>query len=194
VQRPGERTRRRRIGFGGRGAGGAYKIIRSEALRKAKIKELDAARTVDDDVRRLEVAMKDSPGVRMGQGVSDLSAILEDQLGGQTVVRNERAQRMAGDVLHGDESLTAGVAYFEDGTDVRMVQRRGGARFAEQALVGPGIARIPSAKDFDGDIAAQSLIACAKDHTHAASTNLLKNGIVGELLAEHRKPWLVSEY
>ena len=51
-------------------------------------------------------------------------------------VRRRAAHVFAFDVLHGDEVNAVDYVEIEDGADVRMVQRRGKARFAEPSQVG----------------------------------------------------------
>ena len=73
---------------------------------------------------------------------------------------NQLAQRPAFDVLHGDEWQAAVIANLVDGADVTMVQRRGGARLAQERFA--GIRRAPS-EHFDRHRALQDGIDGAID-------------------------------
>ena len=67
-----------------------------------------------------------------------------------------------------------------------MVQRRRGARLAQQpgaGLLVPGVFR---RNHFDCDIALQSAIVCAVDDAHAPGAELLRDGVGAETFADHR--------
>ncbi len=99
-----------------------------------------------------------------------------------------RAQRHAGDELHGDEDRAVVDADIVGRDDVGMRQPRQGLRFAKQAvLLRPDVRQVlPVAmKQLERDIARQVRIASAIHGAHAAGAEHL-----GDLVAPHpRTGW-----
>jgi hypothetical protein len=66
----------------------------------------------------------------LGEFMSDV----DDLANGHQLAADGDLQRLALHVLHDNECPTVGVGDFVDFADVRMVERRGGERFAPRAL------------------------------------------------------------
>ncbi len=71
--------------------------------------------------------------------------------------------------------LAVRLADFEDGDDVRMIERRRGAGFLFEAPNALGIARIVCGQDFQRDLASQARVGRQIDLAHAAAANARKN-------------------
>ncbi len=67
---------------------------------------------------------------------------------------------------------------FVDGADVRMIQRRCGTGFAQEAFIGLPILGDAIGQKFEGDEAVQRGVFGLVDHTHAAATQLLHDPVV----------------
>ena len=91
-------------------------------LREAEVEEADGDRVavLDEDVRRLHVAVDDPGPVRMGERVEHLGGDLDGILVGQLAGADRLAQRASGDVLVGDVDVARVVADVV-GTDAAIV-------------------------------------------------------------------------
>jgi len=83
--------------------------------------------------------------------------------------------------FHRNEQLAIVFADFMNLADSRMGEAGGGARFPPEALASVLIhgARMDH---FQRDLAAQSLVASAVDHAHAALAELARNAVPADLL------------
>ena len=73
--------------------------------------------------------------VRAIKRVGNLDRVAEHLFGRQRSAREPRGQRLAFEVLHDEEGDAVLLADIVQDADVRMVQRRDGARFAIEALL-----------------------------------------------------------
>ena len=85
-------------------------------------------------------------------------------------------QRFAANEGQAQERLTAVFAEIEDGADIGMPQRGGGASFAQEAGD-----RYERAREFDGDGAIQLRIVSEIDSAHAAFAELALDAISADL-------------
>ena len=104
-------------------------------LRDAEVEDLQpAAAPLDHQVGRLDVAMDDAEGVRVGEAVAQLLDELEPAGEGRGLAPSDpRAQRLAVDELHGDERLAVVLPDVEDADDVLVLEHAGGIRFLHEA-------------------------------------------------------------
>ncbi len=72
-----------------------------------------------------------------------------------------------------------------DRADVRMIQRRGRARLALEALDGDRVCQQPRREELDGDLPAEPRVFGAVDDTHAAFADLVNDPVVRDSLADH---------
>ena len=104
-------------------------------LGDAEVEDLQAAAPLlDHQVGRLDVAVDDGEAVRVGQAVAQL--LQQPQLagdGGRLLAPDPHRQRLAVDVLHGDERLAVLLADVEDADDVLVLEHAGGVRFLHEA-------------------------------------------------------------
>jgi hypothetical protein len=153
--------------------------------RQPEVEDLGPAVGRDDDVGRLEVAVNDAVPVRVDEGVGNLEAVTDDRLGGETAVRDQLRQRLAVDELHRDERSPVRRADLVDRADVRMVERRGGARLSQEAGLVGGVRIGTGVDELDGDQAVQTLVVGPVDHAHAAGAEAGLDPVVAERLANH---------
>ena len=99
--------------------------LRSRELRDTEVRQEGApARLVDEDVRRLDVAMHDLTRVRGVERSRRLSDDLECALGGELrLARDQRLQVVAFDVAHCDEEDAVDLARVVDRDHVRVLDR-----------------------------------------------------------------------
>ena len=111
-------------------------------FRQPEVEHLRAPVAGDEDVRRLDIAMDDALGVRGLERIRDLNSQIEHFWEPEGMaIRQPLPQRLAFEQLHGQQRLTVGVVDLVDRADVRVVQRRGGARLALEALECEMVAR-----------------------------------------------------
>jgi hypothetical protein len=87
--------------------------------------------------------------------------------------------------LHGDKRIAMLVVNFVDGADIRMVQCRGGLRFALKASEGLHIFGNVVRQELKGHKAVQLYVLGLIDHTHTTAAQFLDDAVVRDGLANH---------
>ena len=164
-------------------------------LGQAEVENLDPARGHEQHVGGFQIPVQHATFVRVAQRLRNLQAVVDEAIDGQAdPVRHSAIKRQAIDEFHGDERLAVVFTDLVNGADVRMIQRGGGAGFAQQTggrerVVGGG-----SRKDLDGDVALELLVVGAIHLAHPARSNAVPDSIVAEPTADHdwnpRPNWL----
>src|ERR1700693_3926947 len=95
--------------------------------------------------------------------------------------------------LHGNEGQAIVLADFVDGANVGMIQRRGGARFARDSCERLPVFNQLFGKKLEREESAQRGVFSLVHHTHAPTTQLLKNPVAGNDLANHEAASLLTE-
>ena len=173
----------------GDGAGGGQPG--TAVLGDAEVAEVDEHLGVDaaqQDVARLEVAVDDPGGVRVGERPGHLGR----DLGGlrwrhRAVLGQGLAEVATGDVLGGDVEAAVVLAVVEDLDDVRGVepgQDGGLAREAGAVVVLLGELR---REHLESHGAAQADLFGGEDDAHAAATQLASDPVAAEVLAHGRE-------
>jgi hypothetical protein len=124
-------------------------------------------------------------GVRNLQRVGDLDADRHDALGRQRRDGGEPIERRPFQVLQDDEVAAILLADIVDGTDIRVVQPRGGAGFTLQPL---DRLRIPGdliGQQLDCDEPPEARVLGLVDDAHTAASERLEHEIMREPLADH---------
>ena len=134
---------RRRVQVGRRRSFGRLVV---DDAREPEVEHLHVAVGADHDVFRLDVAVDDAGGVRRGERAGHLPPDV-DRRRERLRALDERPQRPPVDeLLHDEELAVRRLADLVDGDDVRVVESRGGAGLAQEALDrcptprGPGLA------------------------------------------------------
>jgi hypothetical protein len=122
--------------------------------------------------------------------VGDLNREVEGFAGRKSAARDALGQRPAFHELHHQVRLALVLAHVVDGTNVGMVQRRGRARFALEALLRGRVGGPLRRQELDGDDAAQSRVLGLVHHAHAARAQLLENPVVRDCRTGHVTFWL----
>ncbi len=139
----------------------------------------------DENVGGLDVAMDDALGVGGVEGVGDLDGELQQDVGFERTAVDAVLQGDAFEVLHDDEGLSGGFIDFVDGADVGMIQRRGGAGFALEALERLRVGGDFGRKEFESDEASQLDVFGLVDDAHATAAEFVDDAVVGDGLANH---------
>src|SRR5262245_43991497 len=138
-------------------------------LRKPEIKHLDQTVFARHDVFRLNVAMSDSGLVRGLERGGHLRGYPQ-RLGQTDPPPQALAQCLSLDVLGDDEAPSLALARFLDRDAVRLVERRGRARFLSDAPHALRLTRELGWQQLDRRLAAQSRVAREPDFAHPAAT------------------------
>jgi hypothetical protein len=83
------------------------------------------------------------------------------------------------DIAHRDEELILCLAGLEDRDDVRVVDRRGEARFTREARAELHVVGVARRKQLQRDVAPESLVSREQHDAHAALAELTHDGVVG---------------
>ncbi len=176
------RRGRRRRGQGGFGR----RLEVRQHLRQTEVEHLGVTAPGHEDVGRLDVAMDDARSVRGVERVGNLDPKLDQLFERHRPVADPVFQRLAFEKLHRDEPLPAVLADLVNRADVRMVQRRRGARLAHEAVGRGAIAGQLIGQELQRDVTAKQKVLGAIDDAHSAAAEHLENAIVRDSLADHR--------
>ena len=94
-------------------------------------------------------------------------------------------ERLALEQLHGDELRALELVHLVDGADVRVIERRGGARLAQKPLGGLLIADTIGRQKFERHEARQLDVLGLVDDAHAARADGVEHTVMRDGLANH---------
>src|SRR5262249_55450774 len=148
----------------------AFHALALEQLGDAEIEQLRVAGPVDEDVGRLDVAVDDQVGVRMGDGLENVEKEAEPLLDPEAAVPAIGVDRLALDVLEHEVGLAGcGHAGVEEPGDVGIGQTREDLALAAEPLLARAAdeARV---EQLDGGGALEAPVAAARepDVAHAS--------------------------
>ena len=163
-------------------------FLRGEQPRQAEVQHLDVPVMTDHHVLRLDVAVDDSAGVSHAKGARQLPSELWHGRN-HGALQQGIAQGSTRHVLHDDKASFGRHANVEHGDDVRVVERRGGARFRLKA--GRSL-RLSGGRgqQFKRDLASQAGVGGQIDVAHSSRSQKRVDRIVTDLTAlrEARRP------
>ena len=110
-----------------------YGLPLFDELGQAEVEDLGVAVARDHDVLRLEVAVDDPRGVRLGQAFGHVLQVAQELRQRSPAAMNLLAQRHTVDVLQRDEVEAFGLADLVDVRDVGVVERGDGVRLLLEA-------------------------------------------------------------
>ena len=91
-------------------------------LRQAEIQNLRLAASGDNNVRRLDVTVNDPLLVSRIERIGNLYGKIQQVLDAQRLGANPVLERLAFQILHGDERLAAGFINLVNGANIRMAE------------------------------------------------------------------------
>src|SRR5579864_632732 len=89
------------------------------------------------------------------------------------------------EVFHGDEASALALADLVNGADVGMVESGGGAGFTTEALQGGGVLGHVVGEEFQGYEPAEREVFGLVDDSHAATTELVDDGVMRDGGGDH---------
>ena len=92
-------------------------------------------------------------------------------------------QRLALEQFHGDKRAAFELADVVNRADIRMIQRRCGARFAAESFDGLSVVRNVVGKKFQRNVAAEARVLGLINHAHPAAAKLFDDFVVGDSAA-----------
>ena len=188
---------RRHVGDGAerraddRHLGERFGVARGHVSCQPEIKDLDLALWGDDDVRRLQISMNDSRGVRSRQSGGHLAGIGDDLGYREWSTLDPLFQRFATAVRHGDERTALPVANLVDGFDVRVIERACCLRLANQTFLRMPIAGRALGEELERHLPVKPEILGEIDGAHAARAERFENAVVGDRRSEHWMRWIL---
>ena len=155
-------------------------------LGDAEVGDLHAPVGRDHEVLGLEVAVDDAVRLRVGEPGEQAFEHAADLR--QRHPADVRAQRAALDVLHRDVRRAVVLEVVVHGDDVRVRQRPGHARLAQEALGERRVGRVERAQLLERDEPVEVGLAGEVHHRHAAATDLPEDLVAADRLHDLRHP------
>ena len=146
----------------------------------AEVEHLHVAVGPQHQVVGLDVAMHDRRGMRGRKRRRGLDRDVEDLAKRQRAAREPLAQRLALDELRDEEPRAVVIADLVDGEDVRMIERRSGARFVQEAAHPLRIAGELRPQHLERDRPSQRRIDGLVDLTHPAAAEQVLNLVAAD--------------
>ena len=149
-------------------------VARAEPLGQSEVTQvcvLSALTGRDQDVGGLDVPVDEA--ARMGgiEGVSDTRQEAHDPAWSEgPLAADEGIEVGAFDVAHGQEQLAVGLAGFEDGHDIGVVDRRGKARFGQEPGTELGVGGDLRGQQLERHLALERFLCRQPDRAHTAAT------------------------
>ena len=162
-------------------------------LGQAKVQNLCFSTIRHENVRGLDVPMNDPFEMCGIQRIRNLCPKLQQLLDRQRFSAQPMFQRLAFHQFHGNEGLAVAFVNIVNRADVWMVQSRCSTRFSFEPLQGLAVLCQFLGQELQGHEAAQLDVLGLIHHTHAATTELLQDAVVGNGFANHHSvTWLTS--
>src|SRR6266566_2419684 len=161
-------------------AGGSRTIHRCLAseFRQAEIQNLGLTFFRDENVRRLDVAVNDSSHMFSLERAGKLDSNVQNLAGPKRLGVNALLQGLAIEILHDDKWATIVLADVVNRADLRMIQRRGRARFNTKSFERLRVLRPLFRQELHRDGAAQTSVFGFVNHAHTARSQPFQDAIV----------------
>jgi hypothetical protein len=157
-------------------AGDRQRAVHAKVLGEAEVDDHRTAVGSEQDVRRLEIAVHDPPGVDGVEGAGDLQRQAQRRARRQALV-DARRQRARGQELHGDVGLVAGEALVVDARHVLVIEAREQLVLAHEALAEDGVGPQPAIEHLQRHAQAVVLALGEVDRRLPALSDRMDHGI-----------------
>ena len=164
---------------------GRAAVLDMGGLGQPEIEDLGLDTRGHEDVGRLDVAVDDAVGVGGVQRVRNLSREVQHQTKRERPAVHVLLERLALEQLHGDELRALELVDLVDRADVRVIERRGGARLAQKPIGGLLIADAIGRQKLERHEARELDVLGLVDDAHAARADGLEHPVVRDGLANH---------
>ena len=165
-----------------------------EELGEAEVEDLGLPALGEEEVGGLDVPVNDALAVGGLEGVGHVDGDLHDLLDRERAAGEAALERLPLEQLHRDEGAPLVLVRVVDRADVRVVEGRGRARLALEALDGLAVPGQLVRQELERHRAAQARVLGLVDDTHAAAADLLEDPVVGEGFADHVSWWKPTEH
>ena len=171
--------------------GSGYAAARLDVLRQTEVRKvcmvLPIRPRLDEDVRRLHVAMDQPPGVRCVQGAGHLCSDPQDPGRSDGVaISRQLLEVRALDIAHRDVEQALCIARVVDRDDVRVGDRSGSPRLTHESLAEALVLGQIRWKQFQRDDVAEPRILGPVHHAHASAAEKRLDAVPGEDRADPR--------
>src|ERR1700691_3384183 len=122
--------------------------------------------------------MDDALRVSRVQRIGNLDAERKQRIQFQRTVADDMFQGRSVQILHDDERLAVPLANVVDGTNIGMIERRGGSRFAAKSLQRQPVLRNIFRKKLQRHEAVETSVLGLIDDAHASTTEFLDNAVM----------------
>ncbi|MBL9159366.1 MAG: hypothetical protein JNJ70_17920 [Verrucomicrobiales bacterium] len=163
-----------RLAGAGEGSGGFTVGIEVEALGDAEVGDVWPTCRIEENIRRLEVAMEDPALVRVRHRESDLAKTKGGLPTGEGMILRRCLEARSFDMVHAEPREAVRFPDLVDGDDAGMFQPRDRLRFAAETLflLCRGETRIEKHLHRDGTV--QVPLERPIDHAHATASDFIE--------------------
>ena len=162
-----------------------FRSLVARRFGQTKIEDFGLPALRHKDIGGLDVAVNDAFGVRSRQSVGHLNADVENLIDFHRLPAEALFQAYALELLHDNEGMSGVVVDVVDGANAGMVQLGSGASFAQEAFERLGVVHHLLGNELEGDVTCEAGVFRLIHHTHAATTELSHDVVVGDCLADH---------
>src|SRR5262249_35254260 len=154
---------------------------------ETEVQDLHLIRFGDEDICGLDVAMHDMAFMRCRQRIRQLYRKIQEKVLRQRLPADAISQRATFEILHDNERLGRIAIDFVNRTNVRMIERRGGAGLTQESFENLCVGGNRRREELQSHKTAEFRILRLVDNTHAAGAQPLDNTIAGDLTSDHMK-------
>src|SRR5438105_13738988 len=157
---------------------------RNRNFRQPEIQNLGVASLRYEDVRRLDVAMDDALGMGRIERICNFDGKGEQDVIVQRVAGDHVLQRQPIQKLHHNEGPAFTLADFVDGTDVGMIQGRGGTSFPVKAFESLWVVSYILREELQSDKPTEFHVLSLVHHPHATTPDLFEDAVMRDCLSD----------
>ena len=163
----------------------AIRVIFRQQLGETEVENFDLPAVRRKNVRRLDVAMKDSFFVRGVERVRKLNPHFNRARHRKAAEPNHFVEGRPFEQFHGDEPQLTGFFDRVNGADAGVIQRGGRARFAQEAFQRLRITAGTFRQEFQRYAPAEFCVFGFIHHAHSAAPKFAENAIVTDGFVQH---------
>ena len=132
------------------------------------------------------IAVHDALRMRSLQPVGNLYADIHSSATAMGLPRNAMLQRLALEQFHGDKRAALKLTNVINRANVRMIQRRGRARFTPESFDRLSILRYIVRQEFQRDVSPKPRVLGLIHHAHATAAQFFQHSVMSYRPTSHR--------